>query len=54
MEREETKTEDGENVLFKAVAKNFLLISKKIFMADLLPNGLQKKIMICYIIMLYY
>ena len=29
MEREETKTEDGENVLFKALAKNFLLISKK-------------------------
>ena len=50
---EKKKTEGGENVFFKA-AKKFLLTSKKLFMADLLSNGLHEKVMICYIIMLYY
>ena len=53
MSREEKKTEDGENVLFKPLA-NFFFNIKKLFMADLLTNGLHEKIMICYIIMLYY
>ena len=35
-------------------AKIFLLTWKKLFMADLLSNGLHEKVMICYIIMLYY
>ena len=29
MQREEKKTDEGENVFFKALAKNFLLKSKK-------------------------
>ena len=41
------KTEDDENVFFKAVAKIFFL--KKFVMADLLTNGLHEKVMICYI-----
>ena len=39
----------SENVFFKALAKIFLLTWKSCFMADLLPNGLHEKIMICSI-----
>ena len=52
--REKKKTEDNENVFFKAPAKTFFVNIKKLFMADLLSNGLHKKVNICYIIMLYY
>ena len=52
--REKKKTEDGENVFFRALAKIFLLIPKKLFMADLLSNGLHEKIIIYYVITLYY
>ena len=45
------KTEDGENVFFKALAKVFFNI-KKLFMANLLSNGLYEKVTICYIIMI--
>ena len=38
--REKKKTEGGENVFFKALAKIFLL------------NGLHEKVMICYITIL--
>ena len=51
--REKKKTEDGENVFFKALAKIFFVNTKKLFMADLLSSGLHEKVMICYIIMLY-
>ena len=51
--REKKKTEDGENVFFKALAKIFFVNTKKLFMADLLLSGLHEKVMICYIIMLY-
>ena len=50
--RERKQTEDGENVFFKAFAKIFSLTSKKLFMAELLSNGLHEKV-ICCIIMLY-
>ena len=50
--REKKKTEDGENVFFKALAKIFFVNIKKLFMADLLSNGLHEKVMICYITML--
>ena len=40
------KTEDGENVFFKALA-NFFFNIKKLFMADLASNGLREKVMIC-------
>ena len=48
------KTEDRENLFFKALANRFWLTSKsfhgstKLFMADLLSNGLYEKVMICY------
>ena len=45
IQREEKKIEDGENILFKALAKNFLLTAK---------SCLWRTIMICYIVMLYY
>ena len=54
MRREEKKTEDGQNVFFKALAKISFFNIKKLFMAELLSNRLQEKLMICYIIMLYY
>ena len=38
----EKKTEDGENLFFKALANRFWL-----FIADLLSNGLDEKVMIC-------
>ena len=50
--REKKETVDGENVFFKAVAKIFLLTL--LFVADLLPNRLHEKVMVWYIIMLYY
>ena len=50
--REKKETVDGENVFFKAVAKVFLL--KLLFVVDLLPNRLHEKVMVWYIIMLYY
>ena len=34
---------------FKALAKNFVVNMEKLFMADLLPNGLHGKVMICSI-----
>ena len=34
---------------FKALAKNFFVNMEKLFMADLLPNGLHEKVMICSI-----
>ena len=54
MQREEKKTEDGENIFFKAPANFFFANIKKLFMDDLLSNELHEKVMICYIIMLYY
>ena len=42
------KAADGENVVIKALAK------KKLFMTKLLSNGLHEKVIICYIITLYY
>ena len=33
---------------FKALAKTFFVNMEKLFMADLLPNGLHEKLMICY------
>ena len=50
--REEKKTEEGENVFFKALAQFFFNI-KKLFMTDLLINGLHEKVLICYVIMLF-
>ena len=35
------KTEDGENVLFKDLAKSFFVGMKKLFMVKLLSNALQ-------------
>ena len=46
-----TKTEDGENVLFKDLAKSFFVGMKKLFMVKLLSNALHEKV-ICYIIKL--
>ena len=43
------KVEHSENVFFKALAN-----IEKLFMANLPSNGLHEKVMICYIIMLYY
>ena len=43
MQREEKRTEDGENVYFKALAKHFFVSIKKLFMVDLLSNGLHEK-----------
>ena len=46
--------EDGENLFFKVLANKFWLTSKssqgstKLFMADLLSNGLYEKAMIYY------
>ena len=34
---------------FKALAKNFVVNMEKLFIADLLPNGLHGKVMICSI-----
>ena len=48
---EKRKTEDGENVLFKALAKNFFVGMSKLFMVELLSNALHEKV-ICYIIKL--
>ena len=48
------KTEDREIVFFKAIAKYFLFYMEKLFMADLRSNGLHEKVMICYVIILYY
>ena len=45
------KTEDGENVLFKDLAKSFFVGMKKLFMVKLLSNALHEKV-ICYIIKL--
>ena len=53
MQREEKKTEDGENIFFKALAKIFFANIKKLFMDDLLSNELHEKV-ICFVIMLYY
>ena len=49
--KEKKKTEDCEIVFFNAIAKYFLLTWN---MADLRSNGLQEKVMIFYVIMLYY
>ena len=54
MKREDKKAEDCEIVLFKAIANVFFVNMEKFFMADLQSNGLHEKVMICYIIMLYY
>ena len=54
MQGEEKKTEDGDNVFFKALAKGFFVNIKKLFMVDLLSNGLHENVMICYIILLFY
>ena len=49
----EKKNKDYENVFFKPLANRFRLTlksclgSKKLFMADLLSNGLHEKVMIC-------
>ena len=54
------KRENGANIFFKAVANRFRLTSKsrnnhlcqgitKLFMDDLLLNGLHEKVMICYL-----
>ena len=32
---------------FKVLAKNFFVNMEKLFMADLLPNGLHEKLIIC-------
>ena len=53
-EERRKKKEDGKNVFFKALAKTFFVNIKKLFMGDLLINGLDEKAMICHIIMLYY
>ena len=45
---EKKKTEDSENVFFKALAE-FFFNMEKLFMAELLPNGLHEKVMICSI-----
>ena len=38
---------------FKALAKSFFVNMEKLFMANLLPNGLHEKVMIClYVILL--
>ena len=34
---------------FKVLARNFFVNMEKLFMADLLPNGLHEKVMICSI-----
>ena len=34
---------------FKALAKSFFVNMEKLFMANLLPNGLHEKVMICSI-----
>ena len=49
------KTEDGENVFFKAFAKHlFANIKKLVYSRHLLSNALHEKVMIFYIILLYY
>ena len=53
-EERRKKKEDGKNVFFKALAKTFFVNIKKLFMGDLLINGLDEKAMMCHIIMLYY
>ena len=51
---ERKKIEDSENVFFKALANRFWLTSKscygsiKLFMADLLSNGLHEQVMMFY------
>ena len=50
-EKRKKKTEDGENVLFKDLAKNFFVGMKKLLMVELLSNALHEKV-ICYIIKL--
>ena len=43
------KKQDSEKVFFKALAKNFFVNMEKLSMAELLPNGLHEKVMICSI-----
>ena len=40
------KTENGKNVFFKALGNRFRLT--KLFMVNLLSNGLHEKVMICH------
>ena len=44
--RKKKKTENGKNVFFKALANRLLLT--KLFMVNLLSNGLHEKVMICH------
>ena len=37
---------DGENVFFKAFAKNFFINIEKLFMANLLSNGIHEKVIL--------
>ena len=47
------KAEDDEYAFFKAFAE-FLLLTEKLFMVNLLSNELHGEVMICFNIMLYY
>ena len=52
--KKKKKTEDSENIFSKAFANRFWLTSKnylwfnKVFMDDLLSNGLHEDVMLCY------
>ena len=54
MYTEEKKQKMVKKLFFKALAKFFFVNIKKLFMADLLSNGLHEKLMICHFIMLCY
>ena len=49
--REKEKKQKMVKMNFKALAKIFFVNIKMLLMADLLSNGLQEKVLICYIIM---
>ena len=53
-EKKKRKKEDDENVFFKALGKKFFVNIKKLFMTNLLSYRLHEKVIICYIIILYY
>ena len=40
------KTEDSDNVFFLSPCSKFFANMEKLFMADLLPNGIHEKVMI--------